>query len=544
MRIPTSRIHQLAVGATAGTVLLAACGQSPDAKPATPELKVTTVTPKAAGDLDSATWAVASEPSSMDWIYNASFDTGQIMANVCEGLLRLDPDLHVEPALAESYVNPTPTTWVYTLKPGVTFHDGTTLTAEDVAFSLNRNLDKAAGSFWSGAYVNVKSITATGPLEVTVELTKPDALWNSYLSSPAGIVDSKKTVEAKGKAYGTPDGGVNCVGPYALTKWDKGQSITVTRDDHYFDPAHRAKIAKLTFTFVRDPAAEVNGLLSGTIDGAWFLPPSSLAKLSKSGVGTVYYGKSTQGFNAIVMDMSGPLKDVRIRQALSMAIDRNGIIRAVAGGAAQPQKAPAVPGSWGYAEPTFQSAWDGLAVTERNLDAARKLVKEAGAPDRPIVIATTNGEAEVPVIGAEIQSAAKQIGLDVEIKTFPADAYNGVYTDAKARKGIDLYLTGWGTDFADPVQMYQYFQTGNFYNFTGFSDPKYDALVDEAAQTMDGAKRAELITQAQQIVVDQLLWIPLYAPYNTLFLNKRVTGSPASYVQLHYPWAADLGAAR
>lgn len=542
MRISTPRILQLAACATTGALLLAACGQSPDAGPTTDGLKVTTLTPKAAGELDSATWAVASEPSSMDWIYNASFDAGQIMANVCEGLFRLDPDLQVEPALAESFTNPTPTTWVYTIRSGVTFHDGAPLTAEDVAFSLNRNLDPDAGSFWSGAYTNVKSITATGPLEVTVELTKPDALWNSYLSSPAGIVDATKTVQQQGKAYGTPDGGVNCVGPYAMADWKKGQSITIARDENYFDPDHRANIEEITFTFVRDPAAEVNGLLSGTIDGAWFLPPSSLDKLAKSGVGSVYYGKSTQGFNAIVMDMSGPLKDVRIRQALSMAIDRDGIIRAVAGGAAKPQKAPAVPGSWGYATSTFESAWDDLAVTERNLDAARKLVEEAGAPDESIVIATTNGEAEVPVIGAEIQTAAKQIGLDVEIKTFPADAYNGVYTDAKARKGIDLYLTGWGTDFADPVQMYQYFQTDNFYNFTGFSDPAYDALVEEASRTMDEDERAELITQAQEIVVDQLLWIPLYAPYNTVFLNKRLTGAPASYVQLHYPWAADLGA--
>ncbi|MFE2042083.1 ABC transporter substrate-binding protein [Streptomyces sp. NPDC059477] len=539
------RPRRIAVSLVAGALLLTACsGAATDAGDPGQKKRVTVtgLTPEPAGDLDRITWAVSAEPASFDWIYNASFETGQIMANVCEGLFRLDADMSVQPALTETFTNPDPRTWVFTLRSGVTFHDGTTLTADDVAFSLGRNLDTEAGSYWSGAYENVSSVEATGPLEVTVTLKQPDALFTSYLSSPAGIVDSKATVTAKGKAYGTPDGGVNCVGPFSLTDWDKGQSMTLTRDENYFDPEHRAKAEEVQFQFVRDPAALVSGLLSDSLDGSWFLPPAALGRLTDSGKGTVYYGESTQGFNAIVMDAEGPLKDLRIRRALSMAIDREGIIDSVISGAGEPQKAPAVPGSWGYAEKTYRTAWDGLTATERDLDAAKKLVEEAGAPDRPIVVATTSAEAEVPVIGAEIQSAAKKIGLDVEVKSIPADQYNGVYTDAEARKGIDLYLTGWGTDFPDPLQMYQYFTTDHFYNFSGFSDPKYDDLIAEAGRTQDPARRAELVTAAQRIVVDELAWIPLYAPYNTLFLNKRLTGSPASYMQLHYPWAADLGA--
>jgi peptide/nickel transport system substrate-binding protein len=543
---PVSRgAVRLTAALAAGALALTACsGVDPEKKPAAggKEPEVTELTPKASGPLDRITWAVSAEPASFDWIQNASFETGQIMANVCEGLLRLAPDMSLEPALAESFTSPDPTTWVYRLRAGATFHDGTALTAEDAAFSLARNLDPKSGSFWTGAYENVSSVKATGPLEVTVTLKQPDALFNAYMSSPAGIIGSKATVTAKGKTYGTPGGGVNCVGPYSLAKWDKGQSMTLVRDDKYFDTARRAKAREVVFRFVRDPAALVNGLLSESIDGSWFLPPSALGRLAGGGKGTVYYGESTQGFNAIVMNSEGPLKDVRIRQALSMAIDRKGIIDAVISGAGRPQKAPAVPGSWGYAEETYRQAYDGLKVTEQDLEAAKKLVAEAGKPAQPIVVATTSAEAEVPVIGAEIQSAAKKIGLDVTIKPIPADQYNGVYTDKKAREGIDLYLTGWGTDFADPLQMYQYFQTGHFYNFSGFSDKTFDRLIADATRAQDPEQRAKLVTEAQKIVVDRLVWIPLYAPYNTLFLNKRLTGSPASYVQMHYPWAADLGA--
>jgi peptide/nickel transport system substrate-binding protein len=202
-----------------------------------------------------------------------------------------------------------------------------------------------------------------------------------------------------------------------------------------------------------------------------------------------------------------------------------------------------VPGTWGYERDAFQAAWDDIDSATLDLDAAKELLATTTAPTEPIVLATTSAEAQTPVIGAEIQSAAAKIGLDVEISSVPVDQYYAVYTDAEARKGIDLYLTAWGTDFADPLQMYRYFETGNFYNFFGFSNPDYDALIAQAGTQSDPAERAASIVEAQRIVVDESLWIPLYAPYNTMFLNARATGAPASYVQLHSPWAAMIGAA-
>lgn len=530
-------------GGAAAVVVLAGC-----ASPAAPErsstaVEVVELTPAPAGELDRIAWAVSSEPASLDWIYNADNTTGSILANVCEGLLRLAPDLSLEPALAESFAHPDPTTWVYTLRDGATFHDGSPLTADDVVFSLQRHLDPAAGSFWSGAFANVDSITASGPLEVTVTLSAPDELFNAYMSSPAGVVERAATVQELGETYGTPQGGVNCIGPYEFERWDSGQSITLVRDDDYFDPELRAKTETVEFDIVRDPAAVVNGLLSGSLDGTWEVAPSAITRLSGSGVGTVYYGPSTQGYNAIVMDPTGPLADPVVREALSMVIDRQAIIDVAIAGAGQEQRAPAVPGTWGYERDAFQSAWDGIESATLDLDAAKELLATTTAPTEPIVLATTSAEAQTPVIGAEIQSAAAKIGLDVEISSVPVDQYYAVYTDAEARKGIDLYLTAWGTDFADPLQMYRYFETGNFYNFFGFSNPDYDALIAQAGTQSDPAERAASIIEAQRIVVDESLWIPLYAPYNTMFLNARATGAPASYVQLHSPWAAMIGAA-
>lgn len=543
-RTATTARTAVIAGGTVALLALTACsaGQSEPEAGASP-IEVVELTPEPVGELDRIAWAVSSEPASLDWIYNADNSTGSILANMCEGLLRLAPDLTLQPALAESFEHPDGTTWIYRLRDGVAFHDGTPLTADDVVFSLNRNLDPDAGSFWSGAFANVASIEATGPLEVTVRLSAPDELFNAYMSSPAGIVESAATVQELGEQYGTPQGGVNCVGPYEFGSWDSGQSITLVRDDDYFDEALRAKSETVEFAIVRDPAAVVNGLLSGSIDGTWDVSPASIERLSSSGVGTVYYGPSTQGYNAIVMDPTGPLADPVVREALSMVIDRQAIIDVAISGAGQEQRAPAVPGTWGYERDAFQAAWDDIDTATLDVAAAKELLATTDAPTEPIVLATTSAEAQTPVIGAEIQSAAAEIGLDVELKSIPADQYYAVYTDPESRKGIDLYLTAWGTDFADPLQMYRYFETGNFYNFFGFSNPEYDELIAAAGTQSDPAERAQSIIDAQRIVVGETLWIPLYAPYNTMFLNARATGAPASYVQLHSPWAAMIGAA-
>ncbi|WP_296746860.1 ABC transporter substrate-binding protein [Mesorhizobium sp.] len=528
----------------AAVALVACIGHVQPGQAGGHDIKLVELTPEPSSELDRIAWAVSSEPASLDWIRDADTSTGSILANVCEGLLRLAPDLTLEPALAKSFEHPDATTWIYHLHEGVAFHDGSPLTAADVVFSLKRNLDPKAGSFWSGAFTKVKSIEATGPLEVTVRLSAPDELFNAYMSSPAGIVEQAATVQRLGQQYGTPQGGVNCVGPYKFASWQSGQSITLARDDNYFDTKLRAKTKTVEFDIVRDPAAVVNGLLSGSLDGTWEVAPASIERLSSSGVGAVYYGQSTQGYNAIVMDPTGPLADPVVRKALSMAIDRQAIIDVAIKGAGQEQRAPAVPGSWGYERKAFQAAWDDIESATLDIEGAKKLLATTKAPAKPIVLATTNAEAQSSVIGAEIQSAAAKIGLKVELKLIPADQYYAVYTDAAARKGIDLYLTGWGTDFADPLQMYRYFKTGDLYNFFGFSNPEYDALVEQADAQSEPTERAQSIIKAQKIVVGQTLWIPLYASYNTVFLNARATGAPASYVQLHSPWAARIGAAK
>ncbi|HEU4756083.1 MAG TPA: ABC transporter substrate-binding protein, partial [Agromyces sp.] len=170
-RLPARRRFRRTTAIIAGGLgaALALAGCTPEPAPDTDvDWELTATTDAPSGDIDSYTWVSYAEPFSLDYAYAFDYSDNQVLANVCESLLRLNPDYTLSPGLAESYEHPTPTTWVYTIRDGVTFHDGTPLTAADVVASMSRHLDPAVGSSWYSVYQNVVSIEQTGDREVTV----------------------------------------------------------------------------------------------------------------------------------------------------------------------------------------------------------------------------------------------------------------------------------------------------------------------------------------------------------------------------------------
>ena len=147
------------------------------------------------------------------------------------------------------------------------------------------------------------------------------------------------------------------------------------------------------------------------------------------------------------------------------------------------------------------------------------------------------------MLANEVQAAGKRIGVDVEIKPVATDAYTALFSDPEARKGIDLFSNSWYADVADPLVIYLNWQSGNFANYAGWENPKYDAMVERALEEYDRVKRAKIVVDLQEIVTDKLLWIPVLQSPNSVFLNERITGAPATNAYLYYPWAAQVGSA-
>ncbi|MEU8528172.1 MULTISPECIES: ABC transporter substrate-binding protein [Streptomyces] len=498
-------------------------------------------TPAAKGEIDSFSWAVYAEPPTLDYTVAFDYPQNTILSNVCESLMRWTPGLTLEPGLAQKASNPDPTTWVYDLRSGVRFHDGKVMTADDVVFSLGRQTDPNNAAAWAQVFQNVASVKKTGPLQVTVKLKKPDSQFPQYMATAAGVVASKAGVEAAGKDYGTA-GGLACTGPFELGTWNKGQSVELDRFDGYWGT--KAKSGKVVFRFMTDPSARTNAMLSGDADGGYLIPTESYDRLKNSGVGKLYFGEGLSTVNVNITNMKGPLGDVRVRRALSLALDRTGFVKAGLGGAGTVTNSLTTRAAWaGASEQTRKNALDGLPPARPDIEKAKALIKEAGATGKTLTVATSSIGQDVSLLATAVQAAGAQIGLDIKLKTIAPNAFTALFTDPKAREGIDMFPLTYYDSVTDPLDLLQNFKTGAYMNFAGYSDKKYDEVVDRATAEYDPDKRLAIEAELQKHAAEQLLWIPVAEWPTAVFLNKRITGAPTTISYMYHPWAAGVGAA-
>lgn len=506
--------------------------------------QLTDTTPAPSGDIDSFTWSLYAEPFSLAYPYAFDYPPNTVLSNVCESLLRWNADLSISPGLAEKYEHPDPTTWVYTIRQGVTFHDGTEMTADDVVASLRLHLNPQVGSFWASVFRNVESIDKTGPYQVTVTLKQPDSMFNQYMAVTPGTVESAKTLAEAGADYGNASTGVNCTGPFEFGSWTPGDNITLERYDDYWDPELKAKADEVKFVFLSDPNTRVNAWTSGQVDGGWQVPANAYAQLESGGPGDLYFGVNTSVASEIVSNLDGPLGDKRVRQALLMATDRAGMVKAGEQGVGEVAQSLVTPSTWGglSAEEVAKANAD-LPQYDYDVDAAKALAKEAGVDGQRIVIATTPAFQAADIVTAAVAQAAEDIGLDPKIETISPDKYTNLFSDPAARKGIDLFLTYWYTSLADPMEFYGVLETGQFSNYGGWSNTDFDKAVQAAtAADLDDPARVDDIRSAEQVAMDDLPWLPLYSAPTSLWLGDRITGVAPSIYYMYYPWAATIGA--
>ncbi len=524
---------------------VAACGgdsTSTAASPTSAMDDLMTTTPPGTGELDKVTWNLPYEPSSLDWTRSFNYAENTSIANMSESLLRLTPDFSIEPGLAESFTNPTPTTWVYKIRQGVTFWDGAPMTADDVVYSLQRSLDPDVGSYFSFYFVNVDKIEKTADDLVTVTLKKPDALFNQAMASAAGTVGQRAYMESKGTDYGTAKGGIMGTGPFKFVEWQSGTSITMARNDAYWDTTLQPKVKSLELRFIADESTAVNALRSGQIDGQFFYtPPAGLTQLQTAPETGVYLGKSLVFWSLLTSATTGPYSDPRVRQALLAATDRAAIASVVFQGIAIPARVLAPPASWGYSEATFQAGYDAIPAPSVDAAAGKALLAEAGAAGETITIGAQGSSVAHSQTANILKAAGEEIGLNVNIKMIPVQRYGSLYWDPKAREGIDAFLSTWYGNFADPLDVYGFMGPGAPNNFNDYDNPEATRLTSEAFAEYDDAKRAETVVKLQKILTDDLVWAPLVYQTNILVMNKRMSGAVASFPYLYYPWAASIG---
>jgi peptide/nickel transport system substrate-binding protein len=505
---------------------------------------VTPTTPAPSKTISQVIWDEPyGEPASLDPLKSYALPENTVLSNTCDALLRTGPDLKLQPGLATSYTHPTPTTWVFKIRQGVHFWDGSPLTVADVVYSLNRHLNPKLGTFYTAWVADIKSIAQSGPEEVTLTTKVPDVIVAQMMASGLGTVIEKRFAEAKGEAYGTASGGIMCTGPYVFKSWQTGQQITFTRNPGYWDAALEPKVQTLIFKFITDATTLTNALASGAIDGTYEVPIQGIPQLASAG--KMYYGLSTNQGILQPIQKTGLSTNVKVREALSMVIDREGIAKTVFQNLAVPELAAVPPDSFSYATQQYQQWYLGVGTpTTPNVAAARKLVEEAGNPKTTMTIGIQQGDSQSAAVATAIQSAAQGIGLNMKVTALPTAQYVELIFSEKARAGID-WTTGNNNyiDQAEPLQVLYYWGRSNSpYNLDGFANKEVDNLFAQARAQIDPNQRATLAIKALDLWVKPVNNIPLYVYPERLFMNKRISGAPSSFSTfLYYPWAASLG---
>jgi peptide/nickel transport system substrate-binding protein len=543
----TSRSATVVVGLALCVAVVVGCGRSQEASSSTVAKSpsavtdVNPMTPAAKGEAGKVTWALYRPVETIDPVHAFDYPENTVVSAMCESVLRQEPDGTIAPGLATlSYTDPT--TLVLKIQPGATFWDGKPVTAEDVAWSLGRNLEPQVASFYTPSYTVIKSMVPSGKSTLTLNLKQPDYELEGELASSGAVVMEKAFSAPLGKSLGTPGGGIMCSGAYKLGQWN-GEVLSVVRNQSYWGP-EKAKAEEIDFRGVPDEATLSAGLQTGEISGSYTLQLPTIDQLKSDPSVHVFEGPSYATSAFVISNVHGVLANVKVRRALSMAIDRRSYIEQGFKGTAIEPRTFVNPGTWGYGKKVFEEDWNNLPEPELNVAEGKKLVQEAGAAGKTLTIGMTNEVSSVSTAANTVRAAAEGIGLKVQLKSVSAPQFFGFFSDPKAREGLDGFPSINYPNSADPLNLYASIVLPDGpQNFSGFTDPQMAKDLESARATADPDARAKLVAEAGDRFMEVLPWIPLAAPRQQLVLSKELTGVPTSFAYMFAPWATGLGAA-
>jgi peptide/nickel transport system substrate-binding protein len=547
-RISRHRAAISVVAATAAAALaLAACGRSAPGAGTTagnlsPTKGLVVSTKAGTKPVSSVTWAVYRDVNSLDPIYAFDYPENTALSLMCESLLKQSPDGGIGPGLA-TLSNPSPTKFVFTIQPGAKFWDGHPVTPADVVYSLDRANNAKLGGFYTLVFSRVATIAATGSNQVTITLKQPDYWLQGELASMPGIIIEKAFAEKQGKKYGTPSGSIMCTGAYKFKSFVPGVGVTAVPNTSYWQPSVKPLVSQIIIKGVASDTSLTSGLTTGAIQGTYTSGGlSTLRQLETNSAVTIYKGQgwSTDAF--IVDSTKGVLGDVRVREALSMALNRNAIINNVFKGAGLLPRWLSNPGVFGYGKSVFDKAYNASPVLPYNLAKAKQLVKAAGAVGKTFTIGTSSQISNIAQETGAYEQAANAIGLKTVLKSVSAQNYINFFIDPKARVGVDGFLTVNYGDYADPAALLSTLVIpGGSQNYDNFNDPKIISLLEQARSTADPNARAALVAKAEERSAALLPWIPDVQPVNIMIMSKNLTGATASFAYMFAPWANSLG---
>lgn len=471
-----------------------------------------------AASAETLRWGANKDIFSLDpYSYGDSF-TINVLNHVYEGLVRYNRDLKIEPALATSWEVVSDTVWRFKLREGVTFHNGNPFTADDVIASLARVSDEA--SPLKGNLPAYKSATKVDDFTVDIELTGTyplllNDLTNIHIFDKEWLVENKaeKPTDVGANIEGYATHHTNGTGPFIVeSRQPDAKTIFVVNPKWWDTPQHN--LDRIEFTPITSAATRVAALLSGEVDFVDDAPVQDLPRLEASpdvkvlertDIRTMMLGMNRR--ENLVEGGKNPLNDLKVRQAMQMAIDADLLREKVMRGKSRTAGtvvAPEIPG--------YSAELD--VPTPVDLDKAKALLAEAGFADGfefSFVCANDRYVNEEQICQA-IASMWSRIGLKPKLDVAPRSVQTPKFTSGKT----DVYAIAWATEpmldaYSILLQiLHTKTGTAGVFNWGGWSYPELDALVEKAGVELDREKRLELETQGLKLVKDEVILMPLH----------------------------------
>ena len=476
--------------------------------------------------------AMSSPPTSMDPHFQNITTNANVIEHMFEPLVKRDENGKFVPGLAESWSLVNGLTWELKIRKGAKFSDGSPVTADDVVYSLDRpaTIKNSPSSFnvFTKAIINKKIMDAS-----TVRLTtgQPSPLLPSDLVSL--IIVSKKATEGLASDDFASGKGMVGSGPYKFVKFLRDDRIELERSDTYNGP-YKSPWATVTIRFISNPATRLAALLAGDVQAIENVPTPDVARvkadpnlslITKTSERMVFLFADNRDKSPFMTDKSGavlpknPLKDARVRHALSMAINRDAIRERVMEGLSESTENLVVPGSSG-----FNPA---LKPVKFDPEGAKKLLAAAGYPNGfgLTVHGPNNRLINDEKVAQTLAQMFTRVGLDSKVETMPM----AVYAPRGAKFEFSVALIAWGgsNDLTSPLRALIACEDPSkgmgVVNWSKYCNPKVDELLFKALATMDDPARGKLLVEASSLISNDVALIPLYFQVSAWAVKKGLT---------------------
>ncbi len=454
--------------------------------------------------------AIENSPNSLDPRIGTDATAERIGGLLFDALVKKDEHFEMQPWLATSWEQPDPLTWVFHLRKGVRFHDGRPLTARDVAWTINSLIDGSVLSSKSGAFAHVDRVDATDPLTVTIHMKSPDASLLFNLSDGLfGVVP-----QGSGKDFGQHPVGS---GSFRFVSAQQDKDVLLAGNESYW--AGEPKIERVRFAVVPDAVTVALELEKGSVDVASNELTLDLvhALETRPGLKT----ETNEGSPVMYLNFNvarGPLAEVRVRQAIACAIDRQAIVDAVWRGKARLADTLLPAGHWAAADEATLAHWP------HDVARARSLLAAAGYSHGLQLEMKTSTDETTRLLAEILQQQLAAAGITLTLRS---SEFGTFYSDVSAGR-FEIYALRWIGSNEDP-DIFRYAYGSDRFPPKGgnrghYANPRVDALLAQASSITDEQQRRADYVEAEKILAEELPGIPLWYPNNEVVHTTRLQG--------------------